>query len=195
MPEMDSTAALLSAAKDARGYLVSLNGYLYAHSMVGDDYERTVAALDRAIAASDPLPTADLIRRLARNFAAEWLRPSDPDSAEPSLLDTLSTMMAAFYAATSSAIERRTPRITPETAAASVASPAAAPATVGAHTPDAINADLFAALRRLSAEVSGLLGTIEEEMREAAGNTNVNVLVDRWHEGKAALAQAKGGTR
>ncbi len=40
-------------------------------------------------------------KRLARNFAAEWLRPSDPDHADPALLDTLQTTMVAFYACAS----------------------------------------------------------------------------------------------
>jgi hypothetical protein len=35
---------------------------------------------------------------LARSFAAEWLRPSDPDHATLARVDTLSTAMLAFHA-------------------------------------------------------------------------------------------------
>lgn len=41
------------------------------------------------------------VKKLARNFAAEWVRPSDPDHASPVLLDTLETMMLAFFACAS----------------------------------------------------------------------------------------------
>jgi hypothetical protein len=52
--------------------------------------------------------------------------------------------------------------------------------------------ELLAALKKLSVEVSGLLGTIEREMREAAGNTNMAVLTQRWQEARAAIAKAEG---
>lgn len=45
--------------------------------------------------------------RLARSFAAEWLRPSDPDSATSALVDTLSTVMLAFHAAAKARDARR----------------------------------------------------------------------------------------
>jgi hypothetical protein len=38
------------------------------------------------------------VKKLARNFAQDWLRPSDPDHAEPVLVDTLANTMQAFYA-------------------------------------------------------------------------------------------------
>ncbi len=44
---------------------------------------------------------AERRKRLARNFAAEWLRPSDPDHADPALLDTLQITMVAFFACAS----------------------------------------------------------------------------------------------
>ena len=49
----------------------------------------------------------ELVQKMARSFASEWLRPNDPDAATPTLVDTLSTTMMAFYAATSDAISRR----------------------------------------------------------------------------------------
>jgi hypothetical protein len=50
------------------------------------------------------------------------------------------------------------------------------------------------ALRKLSAEVSAMLGLAEADLRAIIGNTNVNVLTLRWEEAKAALAD-KGGAR
>jgi hypothetical protein len=41
------------------------------------------------------------VKILARGFAAEWLRPDDPDAATPALLDTLQTAMLAFFACAS----------------------------------------------------------------------------------------------
>lgn len=46
------------------------------------------------------------VRRLARGFAAEWLRPDNPDHATDALVTTLTTAMMAFYAAARSADER-----------------------------------------------------------------------------------------
>ena len=44
-------------------------------------------------------------------------------------------------------------------------------------------------LRSLTNEVSGLLGIIEQEIRHAAGNTNVNVLKRKIEEAKALLEE------
>lgn len=51
----------------------------------------------------EPSPSLlpERVKKLARGFAAEWLRPNDPDSATPVLLDTLETAMLAFFACAS----------------------------------------------------------------------------------------------
>lgn len=51
---------------------------------------------------------------------------------------------------------------------------------------------LVSALKRLANEVGGLVGICELEMRGAAGNTNVNVLMQRLDEARAALALTEG---
>jgi hypothetical protein len=56
-----------------------------------------------------------------------------------------------------------------------------------------VNALLEAALTKLSAEVSAMIGIAELEVRQAVGNTNFNVLELRWNEARAALAAAKEG--
>ena len=66
----------------------------------------TVQAVYAAIRASAASPSqeADIparVKRLARGFAQEWLRPSDPDGATPALVDTLQTAMLAFFACAS----------------------------------------------------------------------------------------------
>lgn len=48
-----------------------------------------------------------LIAQMAHSFAGEWLRPADPDAADPTLRDTLRTTLMAFYAVTSQAVARR----------------------------------------------------------------------------------------
>lgn len=48
-----------------------------------------------------PTNQPERVKRLARGFAAEWLRPDDPDSATSALLDTLQTAMLAFFACAS----------------------------------------------------------------------------------------------
>lgn len=45
-----------------------------------------------------------------------------------------------------------------------------------------------AALRRLVHELVGVLGIIEPQMRHAAGNTNINILIQRLAEARALLA-------
>jgi hypothetical protein len=49
------------------------------------------------------------------------------------------------------------------------------------------DAALRAALVKLTNEASGILGLIEPEMRVAAGHSNVNVLIQRIEEARAAL--------
>ena len=56
-------------------------------------------------------------------------------------------------------------------------------------SPAALDAGAFREImRRLVHEVSGLLGIIEPQMREAAGHTNINVLVRRLEEARVLLA-------
>lgn len=57
------------------------------------------------------------------------------------------------------------------------------------------HADLLAALKGLAVEVSGILGTVEPQLRDAAGNTNVAVLIQRWEEAKAQIARAEAPAR
>ena len=47
------------------------------------------------------------------------------------------------------------------------------------------------ALRRLRNEVAGLLGTLEAELREVYGATNVNILKQRLNEADTARLAAE----
>ncbi len=47
------------------------------------------------------LPRPERVKRLARSFAQEWLRPNDPEHATAAMVDTLQTAMLAFYACAS----------------------------------------------------------------------------------------------
>jgi hypothetical protein len=49
---------------------------------------------------------------------------------------------------------------------------------------------LRAALEKLRNEVGGILGTVEHELRAAAGHTNVAVLQQRYKEANEALGVA-----
>lgn len=49
---------------------------------------------------------AETRKRMARSFAAEWLRPDAPDQATTALVDTLSTAMLSFYACARGVEER-----------------------------------------------------------------------------------------
>ena len=52
-------------------------------------------------ALADELALPERVKKLARGFASEWLRPNDPDSATPAMVDTLQTAMMAFFACAS----------------------------------------------------------------------------------------------
>lgn len=49
--------------------------------------------------------------------------------------------------------------------------------------------EALALLRKLANEVTGMLGLAEHAMREAAGHTNVAVLIQRRDEARALLAR------
>lgn len=58
-----------------------------------------VRELEDAAAAAGPVDASpERVKALARSFAAEWLRPSDPEHATPAVVDTLQTAMLAFFA-------------------------------------------------------------------------------------------------
>lgn len=53
-----------------------------------------------------------------------------------------------------------------------------------------IKAELLEALKKLKAEVAGLVGIAE--LRPIIGNTNFNVLIQRWDEARAIIEKAEG---
>ena len=59
---------------------------------------------------------------------------------------------------------------------------------------DAIAAgrEAIATLKKLTNEVTAMLGMAEQVMRSHAGNTNVNVLIQRRDEARALLARCEG---
>lgn len=64
-----------------------------------DEDLRVHPSRGEAMSLSSPTANPERVRALARNFAADWLRPLDPDHATPVLVDTLMTTLLAFFAA------------------------------------------------------------------------------------------------
>ncbi len=62
-------------------------------------YELDPMLASRASAPTEEQP--DRVKRLARSFAQEWLRPNDPEHATPTMVDTLQVAMLAFFACAS----------------------------------------------------------------------------------------------
>lgn len=52
--------------------------------------------------------------------------------------------------------------------------------------------EAIAALKKLTNEVTAMLAMAEQVMRSHAGNTNVNVLIQRRDEARALLARCEG---
>ena len=52
-------------------------------------------------------------------------------------------------------------------------------------------ADAIATLKKLTNEVTAMLGVAEQSMRESAGHTNVAVLIQRRDEARALLARCE----
>ena len=58
-----------------------------------------------------------------------------------------------------------------------------------------INADMLAALDRLTREVAGCWGMDESSLRVTIGNTNYNIVVERIEAASAAIAKATGASK